>query len=1000
MAASSYGLSLLKVSDGLLGSAQSLRSALADVLMAIQLETTNSSLVQDFQCTSTLLDSGLELSDVKLDQIGRVASVLNTSMVPTLVAAAELVNATMAPAPCGATPSAKVVMGIQDLLAEINSTVTACENAVMALPATRLALGVSDLRVRELQAAQSAMNLSRWISALDMMSASVQTLDAAANSLLYNRLGAAMQAFVEAAQATVDSVNVLELSLDALDNVYLTGQALPQDQQLTATGRSCTLSLLQQLTSYDSSIFRFNTTLERSAIDTFTTMANAIELLYRVDPATTAATTAAMAGRGTSAGNGTIGLPSRLAAVPRWATHLLSPFETMNGTEWKALCGYVQTMLTYEDRNVSKLPDIQPILVHLSNLRGALAALQQPADGVQATLSAYVSLPSDILYGSLRTAVNVAKPAFSNASAMAGLSLSGDSVWLRGIANNTAFAADFTPDGTDATLGMSMNDRLLSIMGNMSDLTQWLTDKGVGLGALNDVMAGLEFVLTTLNKAETILLSSGYSNGSTMPQPSLSPPSSILYSSPMPGPQPSAFLQPLQQSMQLVADIVSNGVAGVNDLLDNALGKSMPDMPPLPLQPPSAPPLTGRRRRLHQVSTAGPNATELLRQELVRRLDGAFAALHSDTVLRYSNLFYSTAVTVYSLLIATCLLLGLALYFNFPAGIAVGLGIHVVLLGSVLAGAWAAAAGMVISHDACANIDSLVLDAVSPSSSLFPLARYYLQGVSTLTSVLRTTGLGDTVRLAAAANLLHTEILEPLLLGPTDIGSAVNSSTPWPTRFGTVQYALGSMLVGLSGVAANIHAQLAELVAMSSPSVAIAHYRAVTSWVCCGVGTKLLAVWICATGCGLLAWLAGLSTLLILKNLEDMPVGNSCGCTCYNPKDFPEPGRWRRKSGGDVLSMLGLEGGTRNPAPPFLPFPPPLRWFSDEKALVQKQEVLSSDGGASATGTACVGSTARCDLSDGPHGSGKARQPPETESAGPVHQGPLQSAPASGPAPK
>lgn len=192
----------------------------------------------------------------------------------------------------------------------------------------------------------------------------------------------------------------------------------------------------------------------------------------------------------------------------------------------------------------------------------------------------------------------------------------------------------------------------------------------------------------------------------------------------------------------------------------------------------------------------------------------------------------------------------------------------------------------------------------------------HLQEVgSGLVNVLRNAGLGDTWRLTNAASILQDQVLNPFLLPRppnVTISSSANSDTTtrtshlWPGSLGNVQYKLGEFLVTLSSLSMNVSAQLAALLKLSDRTAVLVQYRAVTSWACCGLGGQLLLVWISATGCGLMACLAALCGMMVLKNLDDMPVARHCGCTCYNQKDYPKPMSRRHMSSNGSLTTCSV----------------------------------------------------------------------------------------------
>ncbi|GIL51668.1 hypothetical protein Vafri_7607 [Volvox africanus] len=960
---SNYASSLLAASDGLLGSASSLRPIMSQVLTVTQLQMESKSLLSDMECSSAFLDAGLVQAESLRSQIATFISSWE-QFTPLISTAAALLNMTTPPAPLGATLSMEVVSNIRVLLIGIDDALEAYNTALTALPASRQPTSVSDPQVNALTAAQNTVNITQWITSLDLLSESMKTLDVAAQNLLYYRLGSTFREVLIFSVSLNSKVNTMLSNLDGLDRLYMSGQRPPsslQQQQSTVAGRACLLSMAQQLFSFDTSIFRFNSTLERNALDTIYNVTSTLEQIYRGDPVGISTD----AGAGALIGNGTV-VPTELARPAWWASQYLQPLWNVDGPGFASQCDRVQSMLT-DENNRTKVPDLTPILSHISKLRSALVGLQRPFGGVQAALAAYNKLASEVLYSSLIAAVTATKPALGNALNVSSPALPDYGPGLWATAWNGWGAVNDIPRG-----GLSVAERLRLMSKGVFGLNNWVTEDVNGLVGLKRTLAGLGVIASSVNQAQTVLVRSGWVNtsntqigmnstvtgggGNNSSAPSSPPPASPAPSAAL---RPSAFLRPMVPSMQIITNTLSDGVASVAEQLDNALGKALllisppppppPPMavdsppPPAPSPPPPRPalllslqpttsPLPGNEtsipsvvRRLHQLqqsagaftSPDGANITTVVYRQLVKPLNDLNATLRGKTGQRYLKKVYSSAVAVYSCLIVVCLLIGLALYFNFPAGLVMGLGIHLLLATLVLAGAWAAAMGMVASHDACGNFDSMVLDAVSPSSSLFPLLRYYLQGVGgSLTSILRTTGLGDTVRLKSAVNLVRTEVLGPLLL-PRDsnrTAGVLNTTRPWPSSIGTVQYALGELLVDLDAMAANVADQLTALLTVADRTNVLDQYGIITWWPCCSFGEQLLVAWISATGCGLLAWLAALSTLLVLKNLDDMPVGSRWGCTCYDPRDFPQPLRRRRykcsAGGGEAYGIYGYQGGS------------------------------------------------------------------------------------------
>ncbi|GLC50838.1 hypothetical protein PLESTB_000437500 [Pleodorina starrii] len=950
-ATSVFASSLLAASDGLLGAAASVRPASSAVDTALEFEEIGA----DLRCASKFLDSGLARTANLLSQIAVLASAL-TQLSPTVATTAAAIDATMAPAPFGATPSMAVVADMPTLIWNINNTLGSYESALAALPASRHPTITSDPLITALQSAQGALNITGWLDSLDILIASTLTMKTVAEQGRYEQLGNTVEGIQAAALAILPPADALAISLTALDTLYLgTSQPGPSG---TAAGRACMLSLVRRLTNFDSAMFQFSSSLERSAIDTILAVADTLERMYGVN--------------GTATGS-EMQLPVPLSTTPLQTSNVLSSLVNFNATTFATRCDMLQGVLQ-DNFGESNVPDLTALQSYLSLVRSTLRVLQMPSDGVQAALAAYASFPSDPAYNALITAVNATRPALRDARSAAIPLLPSGSYNLASNARRiTELAGSSNEDDFFRTTAASVNIRLIRMANNLTIITNWIADNNNagGLALLSRVTTGLTMIQTALGKAQTLFNQSGWA----VPAPASDGASG---SSPPPRPatiRVSAFLQPLLVSMQLIASTLASGFAAVAEQLDNALGKVLITSSPPP-QPPSPP---AGRRRLQQSSSESANVTTVVRRELTQRLDDLVVMLRGKPARKYSEAGFSSAVAIYSSVTAVCLLLGAAMYFNFPFGLVVGLGVHLLLVTLVLVGAWAAAAGMVVTHDACGNVDSLVLDAVSPSSPLFSLVRYYLQGIGGgLVTVLRTTGLGDTPRLNAVVSALQTRVLNPLLLPqPPDPGAfAANSTGPWPGSLGTVQTTLGALLVNLADLAADVLTYLNTLLTQGERTVVLAQYNAVTSWACCGLGGQFLVAWVCATGCGLLAWLAGLSGLLVLKNLDDMPVGRRCGFTCYDARDFMRPARRRRsQNGGGGRCGSSSDGGVGSA--PHLRYPPP--------AFIQPNPLSSygdGEGAAVASATIHLNNPQRSTYE-------KASSPRENVVDAPLFQGPM-----------
>lgn len=878
------------------------------------------SLPCDPQCTGGVLDTALaapsQPSDLRAALLA-ADTALRTAVGPALAAATALLDATAGSSTAtsgliAATPALAAVAAAPALVSNISSGLAGYDSALGALPATRSPTTSSDPRVSDLQAAQAALVLSAWIDNIDYLYDSVRVAAAAARQVPYTRLAAALSALRAAANATSASpLTPVMAGLGRLDVAYL-GTAPQQAAGVVTAGRACLARLRTQLAAFDDAIFSFNSgTLERAAMDAVPAIQAALESVYGNSNAS-----AVVAG-----GNATAGSPAAVVAPslawPQAALSALSPFVGMDDIAIAAACGNVQAVLSNVTNGgangTSRLPDEMPTLSYLTSLRAALVALQTPAGNVSTALSTYVGARTDANYDSLRTTANSTRTgAVASARSAAGAPApSGYSSIVTSAANATNIIASSSLQATLATLDANATSAIAWLTASTS--TAPATSGIVHLNVTTAALARLQSIFT----ANSARLAAVNWTSTTSSSASANATSGYL---------PSVFLQPLGRSLALIGSVISNGLSAIGEQLDNALGKALLSPPPpstpgaFPSPSSSNASSTGYHRRAMLASsstgtatTSALNATAQVRQQLVNRLQNITDKLTGADSKQYTNGAYWGPIAIYAAVIATCLLLGLAVFLNWPGGLVVLFMIHLFVSGVVLAAAWGGAASLVVAHDTCGSADAIVLSEVSPNSALFPLVRYYLQGVGgSLPAVLRASGLGDTSRLSAAAALLQTQVLDPLLL-PADPSAAANATntsssatTQWPGSLGSVQYGLGGLLADLSMAAADMSAHLSDLLTLGERAAVLNVYYGVTSWACCGLASDVMIQWVTATGSGVLAWAAALVALLILKNLDDMPGGGGvCGCTCYRMKDFPRPVKGRRagaSSGGGATA--------------------------------------------------------------------------------------------------
>ncbi|KXZ44259.1 hypothetical protein GPECTOR_70g490 [Gonium pectorale] len=702
------------------------------------------------------------------------------------------------------------------------------------------------------------------ISEVDTMYESVLAVVAAAEQQSYAQLAEALSRLGGAsANLSAEQLAPLASALAHLDTHFL-GTALVQQQVASTltTGRACLGRLVQQLNHFDLAIFRFNGTLERTAMSAIISIQATMDRLYQIN----------------SSAPGASGvMPVPVATAVSQAAQLLAPLAAMNSSFLEAQCAAVQDALSYPDGGGSALPDHTPTLSYLSSFRAALAALQPPAGSVAAAMGAFIASPTDASYVSLYYAANSTRTLAANARSTAGMPLPSSSTGI--VAAIAAANAAARP----------MQDALLGIQSSVSQAATWVAAYDPGSVAFNRTSLALAQLQIVFDKTQARLLAAGW-NASTAAAAAGDSTAGDGAVVPLSA-TPSAFLLPLGTSLTTLATAVSNGLAAIGEQLDNALGKTLPSPSPSPSPPPS--PMA--HRRLHQsldeevkqkmgaslniteadhdgdssfsgsffwptskykpVAPTGANATTLVRWQLVRRLDIAANTLRGERAARSVKGVYWTGIAVYAAVIAVCIFLGLAAAFNFPAGMLALIVVQLLLAGLVLLLAWVGAAGLVGLHDACGSADTMVLNSVMPSTPLYPLVRYYLQGVgASLSVVLRTAGLGDTARLGTAAQLVHDQLLDPLLLSApkATLSNATSDGSAWPGSLGTVQYALGGVLVDMGAVATDVSANLTTLLRLGDRSSVMVYYQAVTSWACCGLAGKVFMIWVCATG-----WLAG-----------------------------------------------------------------------------------------------------------------------------------------------
>ncbi|KAG2442284.1 hypothetical protein HXX76_002370 [Chlamydomonas incerta] len=948
-AAGDYVGDLLTASDSLISGGAGLRPLMSDAAALLTNGLPITTLVADMTCTGGVLDTALAAPTQPSDLRAALLTAdiaLRTAVGPALAAAAALLDATAgssaaATAAIAATPALAAVASAPALVSNISSGLASYDSALGALPATRSPTASSDPRVSDLQAAQAALSVSAWIASIDYLYDSVRVTAAAARQVPYTRLAAALSTLRAAANATSTSpLTPLMAALGRLDVAYL-GSAPQQAAGVVTAGRACLARLRSQLAAVDDAVFSFRSgTLERAAVDAVPAIQAALEAVYGNGNAS-----AVVAGGSAAAGSPAAVL-APASAWPQAALSALSPFVSMDDAAIAAACGDVQAVLsnvtTGSTNGTSKLPDEMPTLSYLTSLRAALAALQTPAGNVSSTLSTYVSARTDANYDSLRATANSTRSgAVASARSAAGAPApSGYNTIVAAAANATNLIVSSSLQTTLATLDANATSAVAWVAAATS--TAPANAGAVHLNVTTAALAQLQGIFT----ADSARLAAANWTSTTTSSATANATTGYL---------PSVFLQPLGRSLALIGSVLSNGLSAIGEQLDNALGKVLlpPPPPSSSRPPPSNATSTGYHRRamLASTSTTGTstsslNATAQVRQQLVARLHNITDTLTGPSSKQFTDGAYWGPIAIYAAVIATCLLLGLAVFLNWPGGLVVLFMLHLFVSGVVLAAAWGGAASLVVAHDTCGSADAIVLAEVSPSSALFPLVRYYLQGVGgSLPAVLRASGLGDTSRLSAAAALLQTQVLDPLLL-PADpsamvnaTGSSSSATTQWPGSLGSVQYGLGGLLADLSVAAANMSAHLSDLLSLGERSAVLNVYYGVTSWACCGLASDVMIQWVTATGCGVLAWAGALVALLILKNLDDMPGGGGiCGCTCYRMKDFPRPQTGRRTSragassgGGAAAAATSGEDVECGKGAPYMA-PPPMMTAPQTKA--------------------------------------------------------------------
>ncbi|GLC50837.1 hypothetical protein PLESTB_000437400 [Pleodorina starrii] len=903
-AASAFTSSLLMAADGLIGAAGRIRPALSDVATAMQVdETLGDRLQAEIQCTSKFLDSWPERPDGLRSQVAEVTSALTGELNSALKTAAEAVAATMGAAPHGATPSMSVMAGLPAYIQSMNKALEAYDIALAALPASEPPRAKNDPLFHGVVLAHYPMrNVTGWLESLDLIKYSLETIRKTANQHLYLQVGPLVQVVQNLVYDAQPIADTLATALTPLEALYLQ----PLERDGTETGRSCLQSLTRRLSSFDSGMVRFISPLARSAVDTTLTVAETLDQVFA------------------------LGLPSAAAQRVNRRLYGLLTYDT---TALAATCSAMQGVLQSANRGANLPVDLNAVHGHLLPIGTAVVFLVRPISTMSDRIWIYNYTPSASTYASLAAAVNLTRPAVREALTRTGATLPPGT---EALATNAGRIAALAAESSSTS--SSLNERLQRLYFDVTSAISWVAASNGSAVILNRTSNGLAAVQTALAQAKARVNQSGW--GSTGDG------GAAL--------RPSSMLQPLLESMRVIAGVVAEGLDAVSDQLENTMlilpsppppprPPPPPPLPPSPPRRPRAPPPDapsiprwppagrGRRQLLQAPSPASSpppprssprvdyaDISTVVRQKLVQRLNDVAVKLRGKSVRRYSATGYWSAVALYGTIIAVCMLLGAAVYFNFPFGMVAGMGLHLVLVMAVLAGGWAAAGGMVWAHDVCGHMDSQVLGGVAPSSPLFPLVQYYLQGTGDgLPALLREFGLGDTSQLRAIAATVQSRLIDPLLqpLPPDPDGSETGAAGPWPGSLGATQSRLLTLLGSLRELAGQVSAQLDILLTRGDRAAVLAQYNAVTSWVCCGLGGNLLVVWVCMTACGILGLMAVASGLLVLKHLDGMPGSTRCSLTCFDARDFPRPRplrRYRSQNGvGDYVRVEMAPAFTR-----------------------------------------------------------------------------------------
>lgn len=743
------------------------------------------------------------------------------------------------------------------------------------------------------QAAQTVTtsNLDPWRSALESTRTGLLAAAAAAQQQTYTQLAAALQQLLSTANATSTELLVpLAAALQYVDVAYL-GQAAARNATGPG-GRGCVLGLAEGMQHLQESFFMFQKPPGVGPV---------VHVVLELDAALRYMYDAAAAVTANSSSNSS-GLAAAVAAV----RERLAALAGINATAVASGCAAVQGVLTPTNGS-SALPDVGPTVGLLTQLIARLDAMVPSVQLVSQKLSLYgnsttsesygelydIATALDGLVGNATSLLAVPAPAgmpqvvlvASNASAVAGGALQGQLLTAGAVVQGTEAWMQAAPYKVDAAMGVlgAMASGMIRVAGAM--------------------VQGQEAQLAAAEAAEG-------GNGTTTTGTAGDLPAFSL----------SALVAPYQQEVAGLLQLLSNGMAAVQMQLDGAFGRvitpagnstadqtayystssssSMPVAssvsadPLTPLPQPSPPP------------APAANASTQIRQELVRRIENVILEVNGSTAERYMDLTFWGSIALYTALIIACLLLFISLWFNYPAGIVSTLLLFLLLLTAVLAGAWALSMSLVGASDFCASTNTIVMQSISAGATLYPLARFYLQGVGgNLQNVLRTSGLGDTYRIAAAISAVQQQLVDPFLLpsradsttaaAAAAAAAAAGLQLPdpttdgaWPGASGTVGYGLGGLLVDAGSLAVTAANELNTFLMLADRAAVMGQFQYVQSWGCCTVAGDAFVAWVCATACGLLAWVAAMAACLVQKNLDDMPGSGCCACKCYDPSDY------------------------------------------------------------------------------------------------------------------